>query len=126
MTYEEYSQFRDMKGMKDSDVAKKAGIGASTFSDWKSGRSLPKETKLRKIAEALGLSIEQFMGWDIDVPEESKKWLPGLAQIDLELANDLSVSIEIKRITDKYKKLTEEQQIAIENIMDQFLKGKEG
>mgnify|MGYP003553741655 CR=1 FL=1 len=31
--------------MKDSDVAKATGITKSTFSDWKNGRSNPKDAK---------------------------------------------------------------------------------
>ena len=47
--YEIYCKLRDLKGMKDSDVARETGISKSTFSDWKSGRSNPKDEKLRKI-----------------------------------------------------------------------------
>lgn len=38
--------------MKDSNVAALTGIGKSTFSDWKSGRSEPKNDKLQKIANS--------------------------------------------------------------------------
>ena len=41
--YEIYCKLRDSKGMKDSDVAKATGITKSTFSDWKNGRSNPKD-----------------------------------------------------------------------------------
>lgn len=40
--YEIYCKLRDSKGVKDSDVVKATGITKSTFSDWKSGRSKPK------------------------------------------------------------------------------------
>lgn len=42
-------------------VGKATGIGASTFSDWKSGRSNPKKEKLEKIADYFGVSIEYLM-----------------------------------------------------------------
>lgn len=64
MTYENYCFFRDSKGLKDSDVARNANIPASTFSDWKKGKSSPKEAKLRKIAEALGVTYAYLMGWE--------------------------------------------------------------
>lgn len=67
ITYEKYVCFRDSKGMKDSDVAKAANIPASTFSDWKKGKSKPKEAKLMKIAQALGFTYAYMMGWD-DTP----------------------------------------------------------
>lgn len=58
--YELYCKFRDKKGYKDSDVSKMTGIPASTFSDWKSGRSKPNTEKLSKIADVLDTMIEYF------------------------------------------------------------------
>lgn len=49
-------------------VAKGTGIAPSTFSDWKSGRSVPKADKLRKIAAFLGVSVDVLLG--DEVPEE--------------------------------------------------------
>ena len=49
--YEIYCELRDARGMKDADVARETGITKSTFSDWKNGRSNPKDTKLQKIAD---------------------------------------------------------------------------
>lgn len=56
--YERYCMARDSKGLKDSNVASGTNIGKSTFSDWKSGRSIPKSDKLHKIAEFLEVSFE--------------------------------------------------------------------
>jgi len=58
--YELYCKFRDKKGYKDSDVSKLTGIPASTFSDWKSGRSKPNTEKLSKIADVLDTMVEYF------------------------------------------------------------------
>ena len=59
--YEIYCKLRDKKGYKDSDVARITGITKSTFSDWKSGRSCPKNDKLQKIAETLGVTVDYLM-----------------------------------------------------------------
>ena len=59
--YEIYCKIRDSKGLKDADVVRATGITKSTFSDWKSGRSNPKNDKLSKIAEYLDVSIEYLM-----------------------------------------------------------------
>ena len=59
--YERYCEIRDRKGLKDAHVAEQSGIGRSTFSDWKSGRSEPKREKLEKIADVLGVSVEYLM-----------------------------------------------------------------
>ena len=63
MTYEEYARIRDEKNLSDAQVAKKAGIGRSTFSDWKSGRSKPKDEKMRKIAEALDMNYFELIDY---------------------------------------------------------------
>ena len=59
--YERYAALRDKRKMNDAEVAKTAGIPASTLYDWKAGRYQPKLDKLVKIADALGESIEYFL-----------------------------------------------------------------
>lgn len=56
--YEIYCKLRDERNVKDSDVSKSTGITKSTFSDWKSGRSNPKNDKLQKIADYFGVTID--------------------------------------------------------------------
>ena len=43
------------------DVSKATGIPASTFSDWKKGRSVPKQDKLQKIADFFRVSVDYLM-----------------------------------------------------------------
>jgi transcriptional regulator with XRE-family HTH domain len=62
ISYDEYAEIRALKGMKDSDVAKKADIPQSTFSDWKKGKSRPKADKMLKIADALQMDYREFIG----------------------------------------------------------------
>lgn len=45
-------------------VSKATGIAASTFSDWKHGRSVPKADKLRLIADHFGVSVNYLMDGD--------------------------------------------------------------
>ena len=59
--YERYCKIRDSKELKDAKIAAMTGIGKSTFSDWKSGRSTPKNDKLQKIADVLGVSLEYLL-----------------------------------------------------------------
>lgn len=62
ITYEKYCKIRDSKGLRDGDVAKKAGIQASTFSEWKKGKCTPKYEKMSRIAEALEMDYFEFVG----------------------------------------------------------------
>ena len=43
-------------------VSKATGISASTFSDWKRGRSMPKADKLALIADFFAVSLDELMG----------------------------------------------------------------
>ncbi len=59
--YENYCNLRDARGMRDADVSRETGIGKSTFSDWKSGRSTPKNDKLEKIAKLFGVTVGELI-----------------------------------------------------------------
>lgn len=56
--YEIYCKLRDEKGVKDADVAKATGITKSTFSDWKNGRSKPKDRKIIKNCEYFEVTLD--------------------------------------------------------------------
>jgi Helix-turn-helix. len=56
--YEIYCKLRDAKSLKDSDVSRGAEVTKSTFSDWKTGRSVPKNDKLQKIADYFEVSLD--------------------------------------------------------------------
>lgn len=59
--YEIYQRLLDEKGLKNADVARATGISNMTLSDWKRGKSTPKQDKLQKIADYFGVSIEYLM-----------------------------------------------------------------
>ena len=56
--YEIYCKLKEERGVKDADVVRETGITKSTFSDWKSGRSKPKNDKLQKIADYFGVTVD--------------------------------------------------------------------
>lgn len=60
--YENYCKIRDLRRLKDSDVSKGANVSKSTFSDWKSGRSLPGTDKVLRIAKFLEVTVEELLG----------------------------------------------------------------
>lgn len=62
ITYEKYAEFRNAKGYKDSDICRMTGIPQSTFSEWKNGKYTPKYDKMSKIAEALEMNYNDFVG----------------------------------------------------------------
>lgn len=73
--YNIYCELRDKRKIKDSDVSKATGITKSTFSDWKSGRSKPKNDKLQKIADYFNVSLEYLTTGkeDTSLPDFTEK-----------------------------------------------------
>lgn len=64
--YDRYVALRDARCVTDYAVAEATGIGKSTFSDWKSGRSKPKLEKLMKIAKYFDVPLEVLIGEEQD------------------------------------------------------------
>lgn len=59
--YTKYIVLKKQKGVTDYKVAVETGIPASTFTDWKNGRSNPKLDKLKKIADYFGVTVDYFI-----------------------------------------------------------------
>ena len=85
--YKKYVQLRDSLGVTDYRVASDTGIPKSTFSDWKNGRSTPKQDKLQKIADYFGVSLEYLMTGKEAVVKEKAPELT--ARDERDIAKDL-------------------------------------
>lgn len=60
-SYKNYEVLREQRGLTSYRVSVDTGIPASTFSDWKSGRSNPGVEKLLRLAEYLNVDIRELM-----------------------------------------------------------------
>ena len=81
--YEIYCKLRDEQGVKDADVVKETGITKSTFSDWKNGRSKPKNDKLQKIADYFGVTLD-YLTTGKESEEKKESALPPKDERDIE------------------------------------------
>ena len=59
--YEIYESLVQKHNVSTYKVSKETGIATSTFSDWKNGKSVPKQDKLQKIADYFGVTLEYLM-----------------------------------------------------------------
>ena len=62
MEYSVFAKLLKSHNVSVYQVSKATGISASTFSDWKNGRSTPKADKLARIAEFFSVSLDELMG----------------------------------------------------------------
>lgn len=58
--YEKFRELCGKKGVSPYRISQETGITQSTFSDWKNGRSVPKQDKLKKIADFFGVDVAYF------------------------------------------------------------------
>ena len=56
--YESFVKLAQKKGVTAYKVAKETGLSQQVFTNWKSGRSQPSQSTLRKIAEYFGVSVD--------------------------------------------------------------------
>lgn len=82
MSYERFEQLLRTKNATVYRLSKETGIPASTFSDWKTGRSTPKAEKLKKIARFFDVSIEYLLeGEDSNTVGSAEKIIPIIGEI---------------------------------------------
>lgn len=60
-SYEVLEKLMQEHDERPADVSRATGVGQSTFSDWKRGKSFPKVDKLMKIASHYNTTVDVFM-----------------------------------------------------------------
>lgn len=78
--YSTFSELLQKKGVTVYQVCKATGIASATMSDWKNGKSMPKQDKLKKIADYFGVTVDYLL---TGKEAESK---PAVSEEDIKLA----------------------------------------
>lgn len=106
--YEIYCKLRDSKGLSDYQVAKLTGINRSTFSDWKSGRSVPKNEKLQKLAEFFHVSLDYLRTGNSSEKESSSGKTYYFDDATAEAAQELFEDSDLRALMDAAKGVSPE------------------
>lgn len=100
--YSIYETLLNERGLKNADIARATGISNMTLSDWKRGVSTPKQDKLMKIADCLGVSVDYLMTGEEKEPsfsDQADLWIA--IRHDKELLNALE---KYMKLSDRKKK----------------------
>jgi repressor LexA len=62
ISYKRFEELLRSRGATVYRVSKETGISASTFTDWKNGRSVPKADKMKLIADFFEVSLDSLLG----------------------------------------------------------------
>ena len=60
-SFSKLESIKDARGISFYKIANDLGFSKSLFSDWKSGKSMPKTDKLIKLAEYFGVPVDYFV-----------------------------------------------------------------
>ena len=110
------------RGVKASDVSKATGIPQSTFSDWKKGRSKPKDEKMQKIADYFGVPVQYLR---TGKPAPVFKVSAGSIQSSYELLQKMHPDVimddkarQMIALVDKYEQLSDNDKDEIMTLID--------
>lgn len=107
--YEIYQKLLDKNGLKNADISRATGISNMTLSDWKRGKTTPKQDKLQLIADYFGVTLDYLVNGEekLEAPSEEAELLK-LVRHDKALMAAL----------EKYFSMTEEKKKHILNTID--------
>ena len=121
--YEIFLKLLNEKGVTAYKVGKATGIAGSTFTDWKSGRSVPKQEKLQKIADYFGVSLDYLMTGKESNPSMDYLYTDENSDFLIEVTKKAKDKEFVERMK-KYMSLLNEDQKSINDMID-FMYNKE-
>jgi transcriptional regulator with XRE-family HTH domain len=65
--------FRHQADLSQFDLAVKAGVPVGTIQGWEQGRRIPRLDQLIKVAQALGVGLDQLVGPEPPKPRRRKE-----------------------------------------------------
>lgn len=106
--YSIFERLMNEAGETHYQVAKATGVSQSTLSDWKLGKTTPRNPTLKKLADHYGVSVSYLKG---ETAEKTAKEKPAD-----QVADGLN----------KYDMLNEENRAAIDSLIDRLLASQSG
>lgn len=116
--YKKFESLLQQRHLKAIDVAKATGLYRSVFSDWKSGRAVPKIDKIQKIAAFLEVPVSYFL----DTPSLEKEAASLGIDVDAEKQRIYSLTKDeaTMEILKGLESLNSEQKSAILAVIKSF------
>lgn len=71
-TIDKINYYLVKQGKTGADLSRALGLSNSVYSQWNTGKTKPKKSKLMAIAEYLGVSVEDIMPDDVAAPAASQ------------------------------------------------------
>jgi transcriptional regulator with XRE-family HTH domain len=118
--YEIFEQLLQKHGITPYKLSKEIDVSQSTLSDWKRGRSTPKQDKLQKIADYFGVTIDYLMNGE--EKEEKPYFLDDDAR---KIAEELSKNPDLHILFDAARTVSAEDLKFVVDMVNRLKQGKE-
>lgn len=115
--YTIFKELCDRKGVTPYRVAKDTGIGRSTFTDWKKGRT-PRADKLKKLADYFGVSVEVFFSEEVPISGQDEFYY--LDEETREIVNLMHKNPDYKVLFSASRKLKPEDLAIIKAMIERM------
>lgn len=113
--YEVFKKLMERRGVTPYKVAQETGVAQSTLSQWKVGRSEPKQATLQKLADYFGVSVKYLMTGE----DEPQYYIdPETAEI----AQEMYDRPELKVLMDASRKLSADDIKAVQAMVEHLWK----
>ena len=109
--YEIFSKLLQAHGITPYKVSKETGVSQSNLSDWKRGISTPKQDKLQKIADYLGVSLDYLM-----TGEEKENDRYYLNDETAKVAQEIFENKELRALFDVQRDMEPDDLVALHNM----------
>lgn len=100
--YEVFEKLLKMRGVRAADVTRATGISSTVFSEWKKGKSRPKDDKRQKIADYFGVSLHY-----LDTGEEKEGYY--LNEETAKLAQEMFEDEDMRSLFDMKRNMAPER-----------------
>lgn len=114
--YSIFEQLLQKHGVSAYKISKDTGISQVTLSNWKNGRSTPKQDKLKLIADYFGVSLNYLMGLeDKDIYEN---------ELEAKNPTEKELLLLCRKVNDAPDEVKEQIVNQFKNSIDIYLKAK--
>ena len=120
--YGKFAQLLTIHKITANTVAKAVHVNASTFTDWKQGKSLPKLEKLQKIANYFNVPVSYFFEDDTATP--IAKHHAQTLDVDADTLNLKSLDEQTMYVLKEFQKLDNTKKAIIEATIKIFSQAK--
>ena len=119
LSYDKMAKLLEDKGVTAYRVSKETGLSTALFYEWKSGKSMPKQDKIQRIADYFGVPLSYFYGEETEL-EPSYYIDPEVAEIAQELHDDP----EMRGLFKAARNLSKEDIVKFKEIIEGYERGK--